>query len=119
MVITPEGQFVTARAHPRLVLVQPKIENDSMTLSAPGMMDFVLNIPHLYTIPPITSSVWQQPIQAIDCGEEVAKWLSRFICSEDIGLRLVFYPHTVPTREVRAKNVRYDTLKSIDSVISL
>lgn len=119
MIVTPEGHFVTARAHPRLVLVQPRIENDSMTLSAPEMSDFVLNIPHLYNIPPITSKVWQFPVQAIDCGEEVAKWLSQFICSDDIGLRLVFYPHTVPTREFRPNNVKYDTLTPIDSVIRL
>lgn len=119
MIVTPEGQFVTGRAHPRLVLVQPKIKNDSMTLSAPDMIDFVLDIPNLYTIPQITSSVWQQPIQAIDCGDEVAKWLSRFICNDEIGLRLVFYPNTVPTRAVRPKDLKYKTLKPIDSVRSV
>lgn len=116
MVITPEGQFVTGRAQPRLVLVQPKFEADNMILSAPGMMDFTVNIPHLYTISPITASVWQQPVKAIDCGEEVAKWLSRFICSEDIGLRLVFYPATEPSRDIRPKNLKFETMTKPDVV---
>lgn len=116
MVVTLEGQFVTARALPRLVLIQPKIEGDTMTLSAPGMLDFTLSFAHLHTISPITASVWQQPVKAIDCGEEVAKWFSRFIHSEDMGLRLVFYPNDKPTRPVRPKNVKYETLQPIDSV---
>lgn len=119
MVVTLEGQFVTARVYPRLVLVQPKIENDLMTLSAPDMLEFVLNIKKLHTIPAITSWVWQQPVQAIDCGDEVAKWLSQFICNDEIGLRLVFYPNTVPTKAIRPKDLKYKTLKPIDSVINI
>lgn len=116
MVVTLEGQFVTARALPRLVLVQPRIEGDTMTLSAPGMLDFTLSFAHLHTVRPITASVWQQAVQTIDCGEEVAKWFSRFIHSEDMGLRLMFYPNSKPTRAVRPKNAKYETLTAIDSV---
>lgn len=116
MVITPEGQFVTARAQPRLVLVQPTIEGSTMTLNAPGMIDLNIDIEHLYKTSPVTASVWQQAVKAIDCGEEAARWLSRFICSEDIGLRLVFYPNNVPTRDVRPKNLKFDTMSAVDVV---
>lgn len=115
MVITPEGQFVTARAQPRLVLIQPHIAGDTLTLHAPGMLDIQLSFGHLHTKTPITASVWQQPIRGVDCGEEVARWLSRFICSEDVGLRLVFYPQDVPTRPVRPRNLRYDQLTQSDA----
>lgn len=116
MIITPEGQFVTARAQPKFLLIQPRFDESNMILSAPGMMDFVLNIDHLYTISPITASIWRQPVSTIDCGEEVAKWLSRFICSEDVGLRLVFYSHTEPTRVYLEKNTPYDQMTAGDMV---
>lgn len=115
MVITPEGKFMTARAQPRLVLVQPHIAGDTLTLQAPGMLDIQLSFAELHTKTPITASVWQQPVRAVDCGEEVARWLSRFIFSEDVGLRLVFYPHAEPTRPVRANNLRYDQLTQRDA----
>lgn len=115
MIITPEGQFVTARAQPRLLLIQPNIVGDTITLSAPGMLDIALSFADLHTKQPITASVWQQAVSAVDCGEEVAKWLSRFICSEDVGLRLVFYPSAVPTRPVRKSNWRFAELTQRDA----
>lgn len=116
MAITPEGQFITARSQPKLVQIQPKIDGDKMILSAPGMMDHEIDFNHLHTIKPITVSVWQQPINAVDCGEETAKWMSRFICSDDIGIRLMFYSGATPTREVRPKNRHYSLLNTNNSV---
>ena len=36
MVVTPEGEFLTQREHPRLALITPALKNDSVTLSAPN-----------------------------------------------------------------------------------
>lgn len=116
MAITPEGQFITGRAQPKLVQIQPRIEGNKMILSAPGMMDHEIDFNHLHTIRPITVSVWQQAVDAIDCGEETAKWMSRFICSDDIGIRLMFYPGTKSTRDVRPKNRHYSLLNMNTSV---
>lgn len=118
MVITPEGQFITGRSQPKLVLVKPKIEGSFMTLSAIGMPDIRINIDDLYKITPVTTSVWQQPVLTVDCGDAVAKWLSKFVCNEEIGLRLVFYPNTKPTRPIRPKNLKYKTLTTRDGVSS-
>ncbi|KAG4079961.1 hypothetical protein HA402_006273 [Bradysia odoriphaga] len=115
MAITPEGQFITARSQPKLVQIQPRIEGNKMILSAPGMMDHEIDFNRLHTITPIRVTVWQQYVSAVDCGEETAKWMSRFICSDDIGIRLMFYPGTTPTREVRPKNRHYSLLNTGNS----
>lgn len=116
MAITPEGQFITARSQPKLVQIQPSIEGNKIVLSAPGMMDHEIDFNHLHTITPIRVTVWQQYVSAVDCGEETAKWMSRYICSDDIGIRLMFYPGVTPTREVRPKNRHYTLLNKSNSV---
>lgn len=116
MASTPEGQFITARSQPKLVQIQPRIEGNKMILSAPGMMDHEIDFNHLYKTKPIPVTVWQQYINAVDCGEETARWMSRFICSDDIGIRLMFYPGTTPMREVRPKNRHYSLLNTRTSV---
>ncbi len=37
--------------------------------------------------------VWGEEVSsALDCGEEAALWLSRFILKKETGARLVYYP---------------------------
>ncbi|XP_050070586.1 mitochondrial amidoxime reducing component 2-like isoform X2 [Anopheles maculipalpis] len=117
VVKSEDGKFITGRSHPTLVLVQPAFDEqyERMTLSAPGMMDIVVNVKQLLETVPGKFSVWDQPVAAVDCGEEVARWLSRFILSEDFGLRLVYYPLECPTRPVREKNRIHALLTARDS----
>lgn len=116
MVVSPEGQFVTARAQPKLVLLQPRFEGQRMILSAPGQPEITIDVEALRRDGPLgTTSVWQQEVQSIDCGDEVAKWLSQYVCGEDVGLRLSFYPQSHATRPVRPKNVPFKTLTAVDS----
>ncbi|XP_052900627.1 mitochondrial amidoxime reducing component 2-like isoform X2 [Anopheles moucheti] len=117
VVKSEDGKFITGRAHPTLVLVQPTFDDqyERMTLSAPGMMDIAVNVKQLLESAPGNYSVWDQPVTAVDCGEEVARWLSRFILSEDFGLRLVYYPLERPTRPVREKNRIHALLTARDS----
>lgn len=105
MVVKTNGEFITARGYPKLVQIIPKVEGQDMILSAPGMMDLKFNIQRLYSQEPIKANVWSQQVSAVDAGEEVARWLSRFLLSEDFGLRLVFYYPTKPTRGVRPNKV--------------
>lgn len=109
MVVTTDGEFITGRTYPKLTQVMPVIEGDQMTLSAPGMINFMVDIARLLTLEPIKASVWSQTVDAVDAGEEAARWFSRFILQDDFGLRLVFYPSSLPTREVREKNKIFQT----------
>lgn len=109
MVVRTNGDFITARAYPSLVQIMPTIKGDIMSLTAPGMRTIEINIERLHTIPASKANVWGQAVDVIDAGEEAAQWFSRFILKEDFGLRLVFYPQTFPTREVREKNKIFQT----------
>lgn len=57
-----------------------------------------------------------EKVPTVDCGEEVAKWFSRFLLSEDTGLRLVYFPYSKTTRDIRLKNLVFNRLKKSDSV---
>ena len=49
------------------------------------------------------TKVWGHSVTSYDCGEEVARWLSRFLMKEDIGYRLAYYPYKKPVRPKRNK----------------
>lgn len=109
MVVKTDGEFVTGRAYPKLVQASPQIEGNTMTLTAPGMINLSVDIGRLLTIEPVKASVWGQTVDAVDAGEDAARWFSRYLLQDDFGLRLVFYPSSIPTREVREKNKIFDT----------
>lgn len=68
-----------------------------MTLSAAGMMDLKIDVERLNNVKPTRQILWNGIVETVDAGEEVAKWLSRFLIQEDFGLRLVYFPLMVQT----------------------
>lgn len=114
MVIDLNGQFVTGRQMPRMVQVSPSVSESHLTLRAPGMMAVSIDLARIRG-KSFRAAVWGQSVQACDCGEEVARWLSRFLLQEDVGLRLVYYPLDRPSREVRTKNKIFPLTDSIDT----
>lgn len=116
MVAKTDGEFVTGRQYPRMVLVQPTFHENIMRLSAPGMIDVEIDVQRLKNIPTITTRVWQQSVRTVDCGEEVARWFSRYLLAEDFGLRLMYYPHDSATRDVKEANKPFSTMLNEDTV---
>lgn len=119
MVVTPEGQFVTARAHPKLVLVHPRVIGDKLILTAPGSPTIEIDFNRLKHSPTSETYVWHQKVDTVDAGDEVAEWLSHYVLGADIGLRLVYYPATYPTRDVRACNAKFNKISKSDSVSTI
>ncbi|XP_055845835.1 mitochondrial amidoxime reducing component 2-like [Episyrphus balteatus] len=115
MLVGTNGDFVTARQYPKLVLVQPSFHDNFMKLSAPGMIDVKIDIDRLKKLSPITTRVWGQPVKTVDCGEEVARWFSRYILAEDFGLRLMYYPLDYSTREVKGSLKKFSTMLKEDT----
>lgn len=115
MIVTSSGEFITARTHPSFVHIMPSIKGDIMTLSAPGMDNLEIDINRLYIISASKATIWEQQVNVVDAGDDAAQWISKFALKKDSGLRLVFYPQTFPTREVREKNKVFDTMISEDS----
>lgn len=85
MVVTPEGEFLTQREHPRLALVTPKLENGTLELSAPIYDSLRIRIQSSGT--PWLVNVWKSKgVDAIDQGEEAADWFSDWL---GVPVRLV------------------------------
>ncbi|XP_057334775.1 mitochondrial amidoxime-reducing component 1-like [Microplitis mediator] len=113
MVIDLSGKFVTGRQIPRMVQVTPSVAGSVLTLRAPGMMTISTDLAQIGS-KSFKASVWNQSVPACDCGEEVARWLSRFLLQEDTGLRLVYYPLDGPYRDVRKQNRGFPLTENAD-----
>lgn len=114
MVIDLEGHFVTARQLPKMVQVMPSMSGSTLTLQAPGMMSVSVDLARLRG-KGFRAAIWGQAVPARDCGEEAARWLSRFVLQEDVGLRLVYYPLDKTSRDVREKNKPFPLTMAEDS----
>ncbi len=78
MVVTPEGQFLTQREHPRLALVTARRQNGTVELSAPGYDSIHLGLQTGGT--PWRVDIWKSKgVHAIDQGEEAADWFSGWL----------------------------------------
>ena len=87
MVVGGDGHMVTQRKKPRMCLIQPRISENNLWLYAPDMPDIEVLYSPDSSRRPVT--VWEDQCMALDCGDEVAEWLSRFL---DMKCRLVFFP---------------------------
>ncbi|XP_014297400.1 mitochondrial amidoxime-reducing component 1 [Microplitis demolitor] len=103
MVTQLDGRFITARKYPQMVLVTPSIEGSVLTLSAPGMTNISIDLAEVRN-KMLKVVIWGQSTPASDCGDEVARWISRFLVQEDTGFRLVYYPLEKPSRDGRKHN---------------
>ncbi|XP_059617977.1 mitochondrial amidoxime reducing component 2-like [Phlebotomus argentipes] len=103
MITSLEGQGITARSHPKIVKIQPNFIADRMILSAPGQEDIVIDLLKLNRRERGKSVVWGETVTTIDCGDDVAAWISKFLLNDDTGFRLVYYPDDFPTRDAWSK----------------
>ncbi len=78
MVVTPEGGFLTQREHPKLALITPMLNGNSVTLSAPNFdsVQFEIRKSDAPTLVGIWSS---KDVRSTDQGESAAKWLSDWL----------------------------------------
>jgi hypothetical protein len=100
MVVDGDGRFVTAREHPRLVLVTPTLEGGVIRLAAPGMPDLVVPVPDPGDTGLAPVRVWSSQLDAAMAIDEAGQWLSK-VAGMDV--RLVYLDD--PTR--RATNRDY------------
>ena len=87
MVVDDRGRYLTQREKSRMCLIQPQPLDNGLRLSAPGMDE--LAIAHTAQMPVREVRVWDDRVDALDCGDAAARWLSRFL---DTDCRLVYFP---------------------------
>ncbi|XP_065337398.1 molybdenum cofactor sulfurase 2 isoform X1 [Cloeon dipterum] len=90
MVATDASTPLTQKTCPRMCLVKPTLdlENNVLHLSFPGMSDVSISILHDRSSNDSSSSkICGVMVQTVDCGDQVAEWLS--LALEISGLRLL------------------------------
>lgn len=115
MITTLERQFVTARTYPKLLQIHPTVNNNVLTLTIPDGTNVSVDVNELQKNQKQNSSVWQQSVETVDAGDEVAKFISNFIMESEDGLRLVFYPKNESTRHAEKIFNDYENIKQSDS----
>jgi hypothetical protein len=99
MIVDAAGGQVTAREHPRLVLVTPSLTDAGhITLSSPDRPDLTVPVPLSQDLVPV--SVWDSDLLAAPAGDDAAAWLTGLIGEP---VRLVYLDD--PTR--RPTNPKY------------
>lgn len=78
MIITPEGVQLTQRDCASMALIKPEAQGDDVLgFSAPGMKDIIVE--PLLEGPSREAVVWSNKCQAVDQGDEIALWLSKYL----------------------------------------
>jgi uncharacterized protein YcbX len=76
MLVTDDGQFLTQREHPRMALVRPLPAGDKLHVHAPGMDELALPLAWDDAAPKRTVRIWDDVVDAADCGDAAAAWFS-------------------------------------------
>jgi uncharacterized protein YcbX len=98
MVVDANGRMLTQRKISRMCLIQPALDEQSLSLQAPDMQD--LQVSREPGELECNVTVWKDSCTARDCGDEAARWLSDFL---KVECRLVYFPDD----EVRKPDQQY------------
>lgn len=71
--------MITARQEPRLVLVSITLENNYLTLEAPGMEPMVLPLKLPSSNKIHDCRLFGLDVKGRDCGDEVAQWFTNYL----------------------------------------
>jgi uncharacterized protein len=77
MLVSPAGEFLTQRELPRLALVRPSLEADTLALEAPGMAR--LRITPTDAGRRTEVAIWRDRVIAVDQGDLAADWFAGYL----------------------------------------
>jgi uncharacterized protein YcbX len=80
MVVNERGQFLTQREHPRMALITPQVDAGALHVDAPGAATLVLPLA-TPDGPPLAVQIWDDVVEAADCGDFAASWFSQVLGS--------------------------------------
>jgi uncharacterized protein YcbX len=78
-IVDETGTTLTQRNHPRLALVDVAIEDASLVLSPRDAGAPALRLPMAPSGPRRSVTVWHDTVDAIDAGEEAARWATQLL----------------------------------------
>nr|CAD7266450.1 unnamed protein product [Timema shepardi] len=111
-----------AKTYPKMVLINISSEKEGeVKFEAPGMPALRLQVPdHANKLNDKYCLLWlNDKVKTLDCGEEVASWMSRYILDKESGVRLGYHLEHVTQRNAykppwSAFRVFYDKLRTKD-----
>lgn len=105
MIVTEtDKRMITARRYPRIVLISAYVDDNKniLTLSTPEMSDINVDIP-MEVPDKVETDVFESACKGHDMGDSVAKWISKFVLNEEIGLRLI--THFMPSMQATSRSM--------------
>uniref|UniRef100_UPI0037E92673 mitochondrial amidoxime-reducing component 1 n=1 Tax=Semicossyphus pulcher TaxID=241346 RepID=UPI0037E92673 len=101
LVVTEDGHMVTGRQEPSLVLISLTCEGGYVCLNGPNMEELRFPVKQPDNLA-IDCRVFGADIQGRDCGDEVSRWLTRYLAGEKTFRLVHFEP------EMRARRPTKD-----------
>jgi uncharacterized protein YcbX len=77
MIVGADGRFLTQRDLPRMALIDARVDDDALLLSAPGMDDICVRLDLEGPAVPVT--IWRDALTARDQGDAAARTLSGWL----------------------------------------
>lgn len=85
MIVDAEGQFISARKHPRLVLIRAVLDADALVLDAPGMTRLSLAADAYASGSKVI--VWDDEVAGLPAQADADVWISHYL---GVAARFVF-----------------------------
>lgn len=98
IVIDECNTFLTLRSQPTLALVQPKIEDNQLKLTAPEMPPISVPI-DAKGREALEIKLWKTKVTGVDCGNEVGEWFAKYLNKP--SCKLLFKADDLPNRFVK------------------
>ncbi len=105
MIVDADDQFITARKHPRLVLIRAVFDDDALLLDAPGMR--CLRLTPDACAPRSNVTVWDDEVAALPAQAGADAWISdylgfsaRFVFMAEDCVRLIDPTYAGPGEQV-------------------
>lgn len=92
MLVGADGQFLTQREHPRMALLTPRVDGAALEVAAPGLPALRLDLARAPGAPTRPVRIWDDLVDAADCGDAPARWFSEAL---GVACRLVRFGASV------------------------
>ncbi len=79
MLVGSNGQFLSQRVHPKLALVQTRIEDGSLIATAPGMGELAISMDQDPGAEQVSVTLWKKPGTGYDQGGEASAYFSEYL----------------------------------------
>ena len=92
MLVDVQGRFISQRQYPAMCRIQTAISDEVLRFSVAGVASLSVAVATVKaTVAPRSVQVWQDTVQAEDCGDEAAQWFSDYLGT---ACRLVMMPES-------------------------